>query len=84
MPLTIPYDVFPRWYEAFARFVDLIHSDEYEPRQEVSAAPLHPVCVWSGQPLRACGRSLALRRHASRARSGSEHVWGLQTLPAQV
>lgn len=30
MPLTMPYDVFPKWYAAFARFVELLHSEEYE------------------------------------------------------
>ena len=29
-PLTLPYDVFPKWYAAFARFVELVHSDEFE------------------------------------------------------
>lgn len=29
-PLTLPHDIFPKWYAAFHRFVELIHSDEYE------------------------------------------------------
>ena len=29
-PLTLPFDVFPAWYRAFARFVELVHSEEYE------------------------------------------------------
>jgi alpha-ketoglutarate-dependent taurine dioxygenase len=30
MPLSLPYEVFPRWYAAFSRFVELLHSGEYE------------------------------------------------------
>ena len=30
MPLTLPYDVFEKWYGAFSRFVELLHSDEFE------------------------------------------------------
>ena len=30
MPLTMPYDVFPKWYRAFDRFVELLHCDEFE------------------------------------------------------
>jgi len=29
-PLTLPFDVFPKWYAAFDRFVELLHSPEYE------------------------------------------------------
>jgi len=29
-PLTLPFDVFPKWYKAFNRFVELVHSAEYE------------------------------------------------------
>jgi len=29
-PLTLPHDIFPKWYAAFHRFVELIHDDEYE------------------------------------------------------
>jgi len=30
MPSTIPFDVFPRWYAAFAKFVEMLHSPEFE------------------------------------------------------
>lgn len=30
MPSTLPYDVFPKWYAAFARLVELLHSEEFE------------------------------------------------------
>ena len=29
-PLTLPFELFPKWYAAFDRFVELIHSDEFE------------------------------------------------------
>jgi alpha-ketoglutarate-dependent taurine dioxygenase len=29
-PLTLPHDIFPKWYAAFHRFVELIHNDKYE------------------------------------------------------
>ena len=35
-PLTLPFDVFPRWYAAFDRFVELVHSPEFE-----RAVPMH-------------------------------------------
>eukprot|EP00316_Scyphosphaera_apsteinii_P004387 CAMPEP_0119313676 /NCGR_PEP_ID=MMETSP1333-20130426/29989_1 /TAXON_ID=418940 /ORGANISM="Scyphosphaera apsteinii, Strain RCC1455" /LENGTH=483 /DNA_ID=CAMNT_0007318573 /DNA_START=83 /DNA_END=1534 /DNA_ORIENTATION=+ len=30
MPSTLPFHVFPHWYAAFNRFVELVHSDEFE------------------------------------------------------
>ena len=29
-PLTLPFDTFPKWYAAFNRFVELVHSAEFE------------------------------------------------------
>ena len=35
-PLTLPYDIFPSWYAAFARFVELVHSEEFEKKVPLS------------------------------------------------
>jgi len=29
-PLTLPFDIFPKWYAAFDRFVELVHSPQFE------------------------------------------------------
>jgi len=29
-PSSLPFDVFPRWYAAYQKFVDMLHSEEFE------------------------------------------------------
>ena len=30
MPLSLPYDVFPKYYKAFSKFVEMVHNPKYE------------------------------------------------------
>lgn len=36
-PLTLPFDVFPKYFQAFNKFVQLIHSEEFEVVVDMSA-----------------------------------------------
>lgn len=46
LPLTLPYDVFPKWYAAFDKFVSLIHSEEFEITVPMQAGTLLLMNNW--------------------------------------
>ena len=45
-PLTLPFDVFPKWYKAFNRFVELVHSSEYEHKQPMEKGKFFLMNNW--------------------------------------
>jgi len=54
-PLTLPYDVFPKWYKAFNKYVDMIHSDEWrvvQPMQKGQILLMHNWRVMHGRKAR--------------------------------
>ena len=72
-PLTLPYDVFPKWYRAFSRFVELVHSEEFERKVRAHAPPASPTC----SPPLCCSP-------AACARKGRVHSFSSTSRPAQV
>mmetsp|Transcript_88660 Transcript_88660/g.271437 ORF Transcript_88660/g.271437 Transcript_88660/m.271437 type:complete len:489 (-) Transcript_88660:188-1654(-) len=45
-PSTLPYDVFPEWYEAFREYVDILHSAEFERTVEMKKGELLLLQNW--------------------------------------
>eukprot|EP00443_Scrippsiella_acuminata_P007478 CAMPEP_0115241418 /NCGR_PEP_ID=MMETSP0270-20121206/38418_1 /TAXON_ID=71861 /ORGANISM="Scrippsiella trochoidea, Strain CCMP3099" /LENGTH=498 /DNA_ID=CAMNT_0002656435 /DNA_START=95 /DNA_END=1590 /DNA_ORIENTATION=+ len=45
-PSTLPYDVFPRWYEAYQKYVAMLHSPEFERTVEMKAGRLLLLQNW--------------------------------------
>ncbi|KAJ1444484.1 hypothetical protein M885DRAFT_552825 [Pelagophyceae sp. CCMP2097] len=61
MPMTLPYDVFPKWYVAFSRFVELLHSPDFERTIPMEAGNLLVMNNWRTLHGRAGGRATSNR-----------------------
>lgn len=61
MPLSLPYDIFPRWYAAFDRFVELLHSNDFERQIPMSKGRFILMQNWRVLHGRAGGRASANR-----------------------
>ena len=65
LPSTLPFDVFPKWYAAFGRFVELVHSPDYEREVPMEKGTILIMNNWRVLHGRAGGRA-----------SGDRHVVG--------
>lgn len=57
MPSTLPFDLFPKWYSAFSRFCELLHSEEYQQTLPMKAGTILLVNNWRVLHGRAGGRA---------------------------
>ena len=57
MPLTLPYDVFPKWYAAFSKFVSMVHSEENQRTVDMKAGTILLMNNWRVLHGRAGGKA---------------------------
>jgi len=55
--LTLPFDVFPAWYAAYAKFTDMLHSPEFEVEAEMKAGSMMIIQNWRSLHGRAAARA---------------------------
>ena len=56
-PLSLPFDVFREWYQAFSTFVGMLHSDEYQRTVEMTEGTILLMNNWRTLHGRAGGRA---------------------------
>jgi hypothetical protein len=57
MPSTLPFELFPQWYDAFSRFCELLHSDQYQRTVPMEAGTILLMNNWRVLHGRAGGRA---------------------------
>lgn len=62
LPLTLPYEVFPKWYAAFDKFVSLVHDESYQRTVPMEAGTVLLMNNWRVFHGRAGGRATSDRK----------------------